>query len=64
MTAPKEVEENGDVGARVREPPPFGEGVPGRGGARDQSSNILFVRGVFGVPPTWLGAGREASPRG
>ena len=69
---PREEEENGDAAARTQKPPPFGEGVPGRG-ARDQQSapegnvvsmDILFVRGVFGVPPTWLGAGREASSRG
>ena len=73
---PKEAEENGDMGAhaRVREPPPFGEGVPWMGARDHQSSapggnvvrvvvrsDILFVRGVPGVP---LEAGREASPRG
>ena len=64
---PKEAEEN----ARVREPPPFGEGardhhmqssVPGGNFVRVVvRSDILFVRGVPGVP---LEAGREASPRG
>ena len=67
---PREEKENGDAGARVRKPPPFGEGVPGRG-ARDQQSapegnvvsmDILFVRGVPGVPPTWLSPAREIPP--
>ena len=70
---PKEVEENGDIGAhaRVREPPPFGEGardhhmqssVPGGNVVRVVvRSDILFVRGVPGVP---LEAGRKASLRG
>ena len=60
--------------AHVREPPPFGECVPGVRARDHQSSapggnvvrvvvcsDIRFVRGVPGVP---LEAGREASPRG